>query len=118
MRGLACVGVPYQSDPLTRVPPLPLLVLGIRLLGWAYFTLCVGYSVGLAAELNQERNKTVLWLGITSNEGSTFLLLYFVVFDTLFRNSLFARTYLLVSGAATFFITLGLARAALRTDET
>lgn len=115
----------FWCVPLLLFPPaffaklgiiLP-TTLGVRLLGWAYLTFCVGYALGFADELKGERNRTVLWLGITSNGGAAFLLLYFAMFDALFQNSLFAQVYLLLSGCAALLITLGLGRTALAADN-
>lgn len=42
----------------------------VRLLGWAYLALCVGYGFGLQASLQGKRLKGPIWMGIVSNGGA------------------------------------------------
>lgn len=49
----------------------------VRLLGWAYLALCVGYAFGLRAALRGKRAMGPIWVGIVSNAGAcAWLLLY------------------------------------------
>ena len=72
--------------PLLLMPSSTLVTLGIpagvnqmfvRLLGWAYLSLCVGYVVGLRAVLNHEPALGAVVAGIVSNAGASVLLAYF-----------------------------------------
>lgn len=49
----------------------------IRMLGWAYLALCVGYAFGLRAALKGERLLPPIWVGIVSNGGACCYLLYY-----------------------------------------
>ena len=57
-------------------PPQP-TYLFVRLLGWAYLALCVGYGFGLVAALNGQRLLGPIWVGIVSNGGASAYLLYY-----------------------------------------
>ncbi len=50
-------------------PPQPSYMF-VRLLGWAYLALCVGYVFGLHASLRGERAAGPIWVGIVSNAGA------------------------------------------------
>ena len=50
-------------------PPQP-SYLFVRLLGWAYLALCVGYGYGLKAALDGRRATGPIWVGIVSNGGA------------------------------------------------
>ena len=49
----------------------------VRMLGWAYLALCVGYYVGLRASLAGKRLMGPIWVGIVSNGGACLWLLYY-----------------------------------------
>ena len=49
----------------------------VRMLGWAYLALCVGYAFGLAAALKGARLMGPIWVGIVSNAGACLYLLYY-----------------------------------------
>ena len=49
----------------------------VRLLGWAYLALCVGYYFGLRASLSGARLMGPIWVGLVSNGGACLYLLYF-----------------------------------------
>lgn len=53
------------------------LLLFVRLLGWAYLALCVGYGFGLAAALKGQRAMGPIVVGIISNGGASLYLCYF-----------------------------------------
>ncbi|GJM09844.1 MAG: hypothetical protein DHS20C11_21200 [Lysobacteraceae bacterium] len=67
---LVALGLPESSEPF------------VRLLGWAYLSLCVGYGFGLRAELSGQRPVAAIWLGIVSNSGASAYLAYFSSTDT------------------------------------
>ncbi len=49
----------------------------VRMLGWAYLALCVGYAFGLKASLQGKRALGPIWAGIVSNGGACIYLGYF-----------------------------------------
>ncbi len=49
----------------------------LRLLGWAYFALCVGYGFGLQSARRGVRAPGPIWTGIVSNGGACVLLIVF-----------------------------------------
>ncbi len=49
----------------------------VRMLGWAYLALCVGYGFGLHASLSGRRLAGPIWVGIVSNGGACCYLLYY-----------------------------------------
>ena len=49
----------------------------VRMLGWAYLALCVGYWFGLRASLAGRRLMAPIWVGIVSNGGACLYLLYY-----------------------------------------
>ncbi len=72
--------------PLLLFPALTLEALGfpeqpsymfVRMLGWAYLALCVGYGFGLRASLQGRRLMAPIWVGIVSNGGACLYLLYY-----------------------------------------
>jgi hypothetical protein len=56
---LAVLGLPPQSSYMF-----------VRMLGWAYLALCVGYAFGLKASLQGQRAAGPIWVGIVSNGGA------------------------------------------------
>lgn len=49
----------------------------VRLLGWAYLALCVGYWFGLKESLRGRRAMGPIWVGIVSNGGAFLILAYY-----------------------------------------
>ena len=49
----------------------------VRMLGWAYLALCVGYAFGLKAALQGKRALGAIWVGIVSNGGACLYLAYY-----------------------------------------
>ena len=74
-----CVPLLLLPDRLLAAAGIPgdHLNLFVRLLGWAYLALCVGYGFGLAAARRGEFLPGPAWTGIVSNGGACALLLYF-----------------------------------------
>ncbi len=56
---LAALGLPDQPSYLF-----------VRLLGWAYLALCVGYAFGLSMSLQGQRALGPIWVGMVSNGGA------------------------------------------------
>jgi hypothetical protein len=80
----------------------------VRMLGWAYFTLCIGYWFGLRASLRGERALGPIWVGIFSN-GGAFLYLSYYGFSGAWSTWGAAVQFVgWGSIVATFLITLGL----------
>ena len=72
--------------PLLLFPPSLLETFGfppqenmvfLRLLGWAYLALCVGYAFGWQAARHGVRARGPIWMGIVSNAGASALLVTF-----------------------------------------
>lgn len=49
----------------------------VRMLGWAYLALCVGYAFGLQESLEGRRAAGPVWVGVLSNGGACAYLLFF-----------------------------------------
>ena len=54
----------------------------VRMLGWAYLALCVGYCFGLKESLRGRRAMAPIWVGIVSNGGAFLYLLYYGAIGT------------------------------------
>lgn len=103
--------------PLILLPEAVLEALGfprqesylfVRLLGWAYLALCVGYGSGLRAALAKRRAPGPTWMGIISNAGACVLLAYFGLAGTWYHWGAALQALLWASIAASFLITLAL----------
>ena len=57
-------------------PPQPSYIF-VKMLGWAYLALCVGYGFGLRASLDGKRLMAPIYVGIVSNGGACLYLLYY-----------------------------------------
>lgn len=80
----------------------------VRMLGWAYLALCVGYAFGLKASLNGQRQMGPIWVGLVSNGGACLYLLYYGLGDAWVGWGLPIQVIAWSSIVATFLITLGL----------
>ena len=80
----------------------------VRMLGWAYLALCVGYWFGLKASLAGKRALGHIWVGIISNAGACICLSYYGAVGTWALWGGLIRFVGWGSVAATFAITLGL----------
>lgn len=68
----------FPADVLSQLGfPEPGSLLFVRLLGWAYLALCVGYGFGLTAALKGQRAMGPIVVGIISNGGASACLSYF-----------------------------------------
>ena len=65
---LESIGLPQQGSYMF-----------IRMLGWAYLALCVGYGFALKAALAGVRLMGPIWVGLVSNGGACLYLLYYGV---------------------------------------
>jgi len=74
------------STPLILFPPCLLEAIGfprhenymfVRMLGWSFFALCVGYCFALRASLDGKRLMGTIWVGIISNGGACAYLVYY-----------------------------------------
>jgi hypothetical protein len=89
----------------------------VRMLGWAYLALCVGYAFGLAAALKGARLMGPIWVGIVSNGGACLYLLFYGLVGTWADWGLPLQVLAWGSLLATAFITWGLCRFGVRDGE-
>lgn len=89
----------------------------VRLLGWAYFSLCVGYTFSLQAALKGERLMGPIWVGIVSNGGASLFLFYFGLIGSWSAWGAFIQFTGWSSAIATALITLGLYLYGVRGEE-
>lgn len=80
----------------------------VRMLGWAYLALCVGYFNGLLASLKGIKLMGPIYVGLVSNSGACLYLLYFALVGTWDNWGSGIQFIGWSSFVATFFITLGL----------
>lgn len=80
----------------------------IRMLGWAYLALCVGYCFALRAALDGHRLMGPIWVGLVSNAGGCVYLLYYGVAGTWSEWGVTIQFIGWSSVVATALITLGL----------
>lgn len=84
----------------------------IRMLGWAYLALCVGYGFGLIESLQGRVAPGPIWMGIVSNGGACLYLLFYGLTGTWAD---FIQFVGWSSAAATALITAGLIAFGVRT---
>lgn len=63
---LPLILLPTRLLEAAGLPPQP-TYLFVRLLGWAYLALCIGYAFGLHSALHGRRALGPIWVGIVSN---------------------------------------------------
>ncbi len=80
----------------------------VRMLGWAYLALCVGYGFGLRASLQGRRAMGPIWMGVLSNGGAFCFLLYYGIVGTWTSWGTVLQVVGWGSVVATFLITAGL----------
>ena len=107
----------FWCAPLILMPTSWLEALGfpsqetymfVRMLGWAYLALCVGYWFGLQASLQGRRAMGPIWVGIVSNGGACLYLLYYGFSGTWTSWSMQVQFIGWASIMATALITAGL----------
>ncbi len=89
------------------LPPHPTYMF-LRLLGWAYLALCVGYSFAFIESMKGRRLMSAIWAGIVSNGGACLLLLFHGAMGEWKGWGLGAQVILWGSTVATACITSGL----------
>ena len=94
---LEALGFPAQDDYMF-----------VRMLGWAYLALCVGYGFGLQAAMKGERAPGPIWVGIVSNGGACLYLVFYGVSGSWSTWGGAIQFIAWGSAIATAFITLGL----------
>ncbi len=80
----------------------------VRMLGWAYLALCVGYCFGLMASLEGKRAPGPIWVGVVSNGGACLYLTWYGASGTWADWGILVQAIGWGSVAATLAITLGL----------
>ena len=105
-----CVPLLFFPESLLLSAGLPTQpsLLFLRLLGWAYLALCVGYGIGLWQELQGVRLVCPIWVGIVSNGGACITLAYFAWLGDWNSWGTLVQTIGYGSIAATALITAGL----------
>lgn len=112
--------------PLILLPAEVLLEVGfpkqdsymfVRMLGWAYLALCVGYAFGLRAALQGRRLMGPIWVGIVSNGGACSYLLFYGLSGAWAEWSGFIQFIAWSSTVATALITAGLVVFGVRGSE-
>lgn len=112
--------------PLLLFPAACLEVLGfppqtdymfVRMLGWAYLALCVGYYFGLRASLSGKRLMGPIWVGIVSNGGACMYLFYYGITGTWDQWGAVIQFIAWSSVVATALITAGLIEFGVRGEE-
>lgn len=89
----------------------------VRMLGWAYLALCVGYGFGLQAALRGERLMGPIWVGIVSNGGACLYLCFYGVSGAWQDWSPLVQFIAWGSAVATALITAGLIAFGVRGSE-
>lgn len=89
----------------------------VRMLGWAYLALCVGYWFALKASLEGKRLMGPIWVGIVSNGGACLYLLYYGLTGTWSNWGDAIQVIAWGSVVATAIITLGLYLFGVRGSE-
>lgn len=98
---------PREWLELVGIPSQPSLMF-VRMLGWAYLALCVGYYFGLRAALHGQRAPGPIWMGIVSNAGACAYLLFYGLAGTWTNWGWMVQLIAWGSFAATALITTGL----------
>lgn len=94
---LNAIGFPAQSSYMF-----------VRLLGWAYLALTIGYWFGYQDAKRGVRLMSIIWVGIVSNGGACLCLLYFGLSGQWSKWSAVMQSITWMSIIATAFITAGL----------
>lgn len=86
----------------------------VRMLGWAYLALCVGYAFALKEALNGRRLMGPIWVGLVSNGGACAYLCFYGLSGAWSDWSAALQFIAWSSALATALITLGLYTFGLR----
>jgi len=107
----------FWCVPLILFPASALTTLGlpeqgsymfVRMLGWAFLALCVGYGFGLKAAMAGRYQPGPIWVGIVSNGGACTYLLYYGLVGEWATWGIIVQGIFWLSVGATALITLGL----------
>lgn len=109
-----CLTFPASAIEALGFPPQDHLMF-VRMLGWAYLALCVGYGFALQEARQGRRLIGAIWVGVVSNGGACGYLLYYGLSGLWNGWGPVAQIILGGSAVATGLITLGLVRFGLRT---
>ena len=101
--------MPAELLEQVGLPPHPSYMF-LRMLGWAYVALCVGYWFSLRASLQGKRLMPPIHVGIVSNGGACLFLLYYGLTGAWQEWGLLLQFIGWSSIAATALITAGLIR--------
>lgn len=104
---------PAHMLELLGLPPQSTLIF-LRMLGWAYFALCVGYTFALSEARRGQRLIGAIWVGIVSNGGACLLLVFYGLAGAWNAWGQLAQFILWGSAVSTALITFGLFRYGLR----
>ena len=89
----------------------------VRMLGWAYLSLCVGYYFSLKASLKGKRLMGPIYVGLVSNGGACMYLLYYGLIGTWSVWGSAIQFIAWGSVLATALITLGLYSFGVKGNE-
>lgn len=103
-------GAVLRTLGLTPEPSL----MPLRMLGWAYLALCVGYAAGLRAALAGRVENGPLDVGIVSNGGAALLLAWYGVTGSWTNWHMFVQFHLWGSALVAALIAASLLAARLR----
>ena len=103
---LQAIGFPEQSSYMF-----------VRMLGWAYLALCVGYAFALQASLQGKRLMGPIWVGIVSNGGACLYLCFYGLSGAWSQWSGLIQFIAWGSALATALITAGLYLYGVRGNE-
>ncbi len=98
------------------LPPQPSYMF-VKMLGWAYIALCVGYWFGLQASLQGKRLMPPIYVCIVSNGGACLYLLWYGLAGTWQDWGSFVQFIAWSSILATALITAGLIRYGVMGSE-
>ena len=80
-------------------------MLPLRLLGWAYIALCVGYWIGYKNVKIGQYNLAPIWAGIFSNGGATLIILFYSFNDLNQIKIIYHQIFLVGSAVFTAYVT-------------
>ena len=109
--------LPHTLLESAGFPPQPSYIF-VRMLGWAYLALCVGYGFGLKAALDGRRAAGPIWVGIVSNGGACIYLGTYGISGAWAEWGWIIQLIAWVSVLATAAITAGLYMYGVRGHET
>ena len=108
--------IPGETLSALGFPPQPSYMF-VKMLGWAYLALCVGYWFGLRASLDGKRLMGPIYVGIVSNGGACLYLIYYAVSGAWSDWGAFLLFVGWSSIVATALITAGLVRYGVLGDQ-